>query len=127
MRATITGGVADVVPRSRSELGPFAIVSVTAGFCEEFLYRGYFLWVLAPSLGWWGAAALSTVCFAVGHAYQGWRGVVTTGVFGAIYVAIVALTDSLWPAIALHVLVDATNGVMAWIVLRDAPPEDVAA
>lgn len=118
-RASV-GAVADVVPHARRELRPFGAVALTAGFCEEFLYRGVFLWTLAPWLGWWGAAAVSTVCFAVGHAYQGPRGTLVTGIFGALYVAIVALTDSLWPAIALHVLVDATNGVIAWIILRGA-------
>lgn len=114
--------VADVVPHTRPELSKFTAVSFTAGFCEEFLYRGYFLWALAPWLGWWGAVALSTVCFALGHAYQGWLGVLRTGIVGALYALTVWLLDSLWPAIVLHVLVDVFGGVMAWLVLRNDPP-----
>ena len=117
------GGATAVVPHTRSELPFFMGVSVTAGFCEEFLFRGYFIWTLAPWLGWWGAAALSTVIFGIGHAYQGLRGVINTGIMGAVYVLLVALLDSLWPAIVLHVLVDALNGIAAWVVLRDAPQE----
>ncbi|MCI0376926.1 MAG: CPBP family intramembrane metalloprotease [Gemmataceae bacterium] len=45
----------------------FGGVSLTAGFCEEFLFRGYFIWVFAPWLGWWGAAALSVLIFAILH------------------------------------------------------------
>jgi hypothetical protein len=118
VRATL-GDVADVVPHTRAETRPFTAVSMTAGFCEEFLYRGYFVWTFAPWLGWWGAAALSLLFFAAGHAYQGWRGVVKTALAGACFTVIVALLDSLWPAIVLHVLVDAFAGFIAWIVLRD--------
>lgn len=123
VRASFDGDVEHVLPRTRNEAGMFVAVSWTAGFCEEFLYRGYFIWALAPWLGWWGAAGVSLSCFAIGHIYQGWSGVLKTAIFGAIYTGLVWLTDSLWPAIAWHFLVDALNGVAAWIVLREhAPP-----
>jgi membrane protease YdiL (CAAX protease family) len=113
------GELGGILPRTRSEVSMFTVVSVTAGFCEEFLFRAFFPWALAPWLGWWGAAAVSVVIFGLGHAYQGVRGMIQTGIFGAFYTAIVWLTDSLWPAIVSHVLVDAFAGVMAWIALRD--------
>jgi len=124
LRATLranVGEVAEVLPHARIEVRMFTLVSITAGFCEEFLFRGFFLWALAPWLGWWGGAALSLAIFAMGHAYQGVKGILQTGVFGAFYTVIVWLTDSLWPAIVSHALVDAFSGVMAWVALRDAP------
>jgi uncharacterized protein len=111
--------LAAVLPHTRTELPWFAGVSLTAGFCEEFLYRGYFIWVFAPWIGWWGAAALSLPFFAVAHAYQGWKGVLRTGAAGAFFTLIVAIFESLWPAIALHALVDLGSGAMAWVVLRE--------
>jgi CAAX protease family protein len=113
------GGAESVVPHSRSELNWFGGVSVSAGFCEEFLFRGYFIWTFTPWLGWWGAAALSLSIFALAHVYQGWGGVLRTATFGALFTLVVAITGSLWPAIALHVLVDLAGGVMAWLVLRE--------
>lgn len=98
----------------------FGGVSLTAGFCEEFLFRGYFIWALAPRLGWWGAATLSAVFFALWHAYQGWNGVLRTGIFGAFFTLVMAVFHSLWPAIALHALVDLGAGMMAWLALREA-------
>ncbi|KGQ17931.1 Abortive infection protein [Lysobacter dokdonensis DS-58] len=118
--------VADVVPHTRPEVRAFIGVSITAGVCEEFLYRGYFTWALAPWLGWWGAAAFSTLLFALGHAYQGFGGILRTGLFGALYMVTVAVFDSIWPAIALHILVDVSGGVMSWLVLRDAPRAAIA-
>jgi hypothetical protein len=113
------GPVIAVLPRTRTELYWFGGASLTAGFCEEFLFRGYFIWALAPWLGWWGAAALSLSFFAVGHVYQGWNGVLRTGVVGALYTLVVALSGSLWPAIVLHALLDLGQGIMAWLVLRE--------
>lgn len=111
------GPVTSVLPHTRNELTWFGGVSLTAGFCEEFLYRGYFIWVFAPWLGWWGAAALALACFAIGHLYQGWSGVLRTGMMGAIFTVAVGLLDSLWPAIALHALVDLGSGALAYLAL----------
>jgi membrane protease YdiL (CAAX protease family) len=107
-----------VLPHTRGELSRWSFVAVTAGFCEEFLYRGYFIWVFAQWLGWWGAAALSIPCFALVHVYQGWKGVLQTGIVGVVFTLIVAMCQSLWPAIAVHVIVDLGAGVIAWLALR---------
>jgi len=113
------GALTDFMPHTRDDLYRWGGVSVAAGFCEEFLYRGYFIWVFAPWLGWWGAAALSVLFFAAMHAYQGGKGVLQTGLVGAGFAAVVATFDSLWPAIVLHTLVDFGSGVIAWLALRE--------
>jgi membrane protease YdiL (CAAX protease family) len=77
--------------------------------------------VLAPWLGWWGAAATSLSLFALGHAYQGWGGVLRTAAVGALFTLVVATCGSLWPAIALHALIDLCQGAIAWRALRDGP------
>ena len=66
------GALSDILPHTRMEMNLWGGVSLSAGFCEEFLYRGYFIWVFSPWLGWWGAAALSLPFFAIPHIYQGW-------------------------------------------------------
>jgi membrane protease YdiL (CAAX protease family) len=120
------GKLRAVLPHTPAELSWFGGVSLTAGFCEEFLFRGYFIWALAPWLGWWGAAGLSVLIFAIGHAYQGWNGAVRTGVVGAVFTLLVALFDSLWPAMALHALLDFGQGTIAWLVLgREEPATEV--
>ena len=98
----MAGGCDAVLPHTRADLYWFGGVSLTAGFCEEFLFRGYFIWALARWLGWCGAATLSAVFFALWHAYQGWNGVLRTGIFGAFFTLVMAVFHSLWPAIALH-------------------------
>ena len=121
VRQQCGGLTAAVLPHTRTDMYWFAAVSLTAGFCEEFLFRGYFIWVLSPWLGWWGAAALSLLIFASGHAYQGWSGVLRTGVVGLLFTLVVAILGSLWPAIVLHALVDLGMGFVAWLALREGP------
>lgn len=119
VRQQFSGELAIVLPHTRTELYWFGGVALTAGFCEEFLYRGYFVWALSPWLGWWGAAALSLSFFAIGHLYQGWNGVLRTGIVGALFTAAVAILGSLWPAMALHAILDLGQGVIAWLALRE--------
>lgn len=113
------GTATGMMPRTRAELYAFVGVSLTAGFCEEFLFRGYFIWAFTPWLGWWGAATLSLALFAGWHAYQGLNGVLRTAAVGAIYTLALAICGSLWPGIVLHALLDAGSGVMAWLALRE--------
>lgn len=116
------GSVAAISPRTASELPAFFGVSLTAGFCEELLFRGFLVWVLQPLVGLWVAAVLSALLFGLAHAYQGLAGVIRTGLFGLVFTAIVLLTQSLWPAIVLHAAVDAMGGVLAWLILRHPLP-----
>ena len=125
VRKQFFGEIAAVMPHTRTEMYWFAGVSLTAGFCEEFLFRGYFIWVFTPWLGWWGAAALSVLIFATGHVYQGRHGVLRTGVVGVLFTLVVATLDSLWPAIVLHFLLDLGMGLIAWLALREGPSNQV--
>jgi uncharacterized protein len=121
------GELVIILPRSLAELRWFTAASLTAGFCEEFLFRGYLIWAFAPLLGWWGAAALSLAAFAAGHTYQGKAGFIRSALAGGVFTALVVLFGSLVPAIALHALIDAGGGVIAWLVLREGPVNAVLA
>jgi membrane protease YdiL (CAAX protease family) len=124
--------IVDYIPRSAAERSWILPVSLMAGFGEELLYRGYFIAVLAPWLTWWGAAALSVVCFGIAHNYQGRAGIVRTGLVGAFLTLVVAITGSLLPAMVLHALIDIGNLFLLSVILRNpgqpapaapAPPE----
>jgi CAAX protease family protein len=118
------GEAAAVLPHTRRELGGFVALSLSAGFCEEFVFRGFLIAALSPMLGLWGAAALSLIVFALAHAYQGKRGIMTTGVIGGLMTLVVLGCQSLLPAIALHALIDIGQGWVAWLVLREMPNTD---
>lgn len=115
-----------LAPHTRSELGWWVAVSLSAGFCEEFVFRGYLIWAFQPALGLWGAAAFSVVVFAAAHAYQGAQGFLATGVVGSLLTFVVLIFGSLLPAMALHALVDIAQGLIAWLVLREVQREATA-
>ena len=112
------GTLAALLPHARAELGWFVALSLTAGFCEEFLFRGYFIWAFEAWLGWWGAAALSALFFAILHAYQGLNGVIRSGIIGVLLTLAVAVFRSLLPAIELHAVVDIGSGTIVWLAVR---------
>lgn len=112
-----------LVPHTRAELGWWVAVSLSAGFCEEFIFRGYLIWAFQPAFGLWGAAVFSVVVFAAGHAYQGVKGIVASGTIGAVLTLLVLGLGSLWPAIILHALLDIGQGLIGWLVLRAVPGE----
>jgi membrane protease YdiL (CAAX protease family) len=118
------GALAPMLPRSGSELRMFIALSVTAGCCEEAIFRGYLPCILRPVLGLWGAVAVSTAAFAAAHAYQGRNGVLSAGILGLLFSLIVLGFGSLWPAIVLHALIDVGGGITAWLALRETRAGD---
>lgn len=107
------------MPRKASELPAWLGASVSAGFCEELLFRGFLIWTLQPVAGWWVAAIASLAIFSAVHSYQGAAGMIRSATLGAIFTAIVVMTRSLWPAIVLHAALDWMGGLTGWPILRD--------
>ena len=104
-----------MMPRSPGELRWFAWLSVTAGICEELLYRGYLIWYLGAWFAVVPAALIASVVFGLGHAYQGPRGIAVTSLVGAFMSAIYLLTGSLVACSAFHALMDLHTGHAALV------------
>ena len=118
-RIRIRNDVERRVPHTRAELAWFMALSASAGICEEFVFRGYLIWVFQPILGLWGAAAASLVVFAAAHAYQGAKGVLAVGVVGGLLTLVVLTSGSLIPAMVVHAFTDALEGWLSWFALRE--------
>jgi membrane protease YdiL (CAAX protease family) len=106
-----------MLPHARSEMPGFSALSVTAGICEELLFRGYLIWYFVHWLGLIPAAIVTSVLFGLGHAYQGVRGMIVTALFGAFLAAIYLVTGSLIMPMILHAAMDLHSGSLmlsAW-------------
>ena len=111
------------MPHTDREYRWWRAVSVTAGVCEEVLYRGFLMWFLGHWMSPWLAAIVAGAAFGVGHLYQGLSGMLKTGVTGVLMGLLCAGTGSLlWPII-LHAAVDLQGGAMAHRVLQHANPQ----
>jgi membrane protease YdiL (CAAX protease family) len=112
------GHLARMLPVSGREFRWFAGLSVTAGVCEEALYRGFLIWYLgayaalfvsAPHV-FAVAAAGSSLVFGLGHSYQGVRNALVTALTGGFLAAVVWISGSLYAAMLIHALMDLQAG-----------------
>ena len=106
-----------LLPHSRGELSWFIALAITAGVCEELLYRGFLLWVLKAYVGIALAAVIGVALFGVLHLYQGRQGALKAAAAGAVMTLIYLVTGWLFPAMVVHALVDLSGGVLGFTVL----------
>jgi hypothetical protein len=101
-----------MVPRDSTERRLWMGLSLTAGLCEEVLYRGFLIWYLMTLLPGMAAAFLSAVVFGVAHQYLGWGvGVLRATIVGLVLGVAYRVTGTLWVPIVLHAVVDVTSGL----------------
>lgn len=97
------------LPGSPRERRWFAVVSLSAGICEEIIYRGFLVPYLAVgplAMGPIPAILVAAVVFGMAHGYQGWVGVIATGVIALIMTVLFLLSGSLWLPMVVHALLD---------------------
>jgi membrane protease YdiL (CAAX protease family) len=106
--------VADLVlPRGPAEIALWTVVSATAGFVEEFVFRGY----LQRQFGAWGRSAyagiaLSALVFGAGHLYQGLASAAMIAVVGLCFSLVAHGTKSLVPGMIAHGWEDLFSGLV---------------
>jgi len=114
----------NILPHSAEEKRMRVHVALTAGICEEILFRGFLTYYGQAVLGLEivGAVALSSGIFAICHYYQGTSNMLRVGVVGAILGAVMVVTHSLIFCIALHAMLDLGALRMGDIVAPDSAP-----
>jgi len=106
---TVPKEVAFILPRTKTERIFWVILSITAGICEETGFRGYVLTKLNIFLNnWYLTVAVSSLCFGLGHFYQGIGGIILTGTYGLLFCLLFIWRKSLVPGIFAHSLQDLT-------------------
>jgi membrane protease YdiL (CAAX protease family) len=114
-----TEAVKTLVPRTKGEMVGWVLLAVAAGFCEETVFRGYlqrqFLaWTRRDEL----AVLLQALVFGAAHIYQGWKGVVTIAIYGALFGALAAWRRSVRPGMIQHAAQDTFAGLVGSFAVR---------
>jgi len=100
-----------LLPRTVPEMVIWVFVAVSAGFCEELIFRGYLQrQCLALTQNVAASVILQGVIFGAAHAYQGARGVVVISVYGMMFGALAAMRKSLRPGMMQHATQDTVSG-----------------
>ncbi|HEV7668717.1 MAG TPA: CPBP family intramembrane glutamic endopeptidase [Thermoanaerobaculia bacterium] len=101
-----------LLPLGALETLLWVAVAITAGVCEEIVFRGYLqpqLWALSGKLPL--AIVLQALVFGLAHLYQGWRPALVTVVYGLAFGALAAWRRSIVPGAIAHSLIDVIGGL----------------
>jgi membrane protease YdiL (CAAX protease family) len=101
------GDIAALMPRNAAERRWALWLSINAGLVEELYFRLFVPLLLCAILGsanW--AFGIAALLFGLTHAYQGWVGVVASGIVGLVMTALYLGTGQLWVPIAVHAFID---------------------
>jgi membrane protease YdiL (CAAX protease family) len=97
-------------PQGVVEVTLWVMMSLTAGFCEELVFRGY---LQAQFLGLTGHAAYGVpaqaVVFGISHIYQGIKKVIVITVLGILFGLLAQWRKSLRPGMISHAWSDILN------------------
>lgn len=111
--------VRKLIPRTPAEMVLWVLLAVTAGFCEETIFRGYFQRQFLALTGKDEAAVILQACvFGAAHLYQGWKGAVTITLYGVLFGALAAWRKSLRPGMIQHAGQDTFSGLVGSFALR---------
>jgi membrane protease YdiL (CAAX protease family) len=103
-----------LMPRTLIEALAFSALAVTAGVCEEFIYRGFVYAVLQTTTGSVTIAIVaSSALFSLAHLYQGKKGLVSTFILGLAFAISRWATGNLIAATVTHLVVDLLAGYVA--------------
>jgi uncharacterized protein len=105
------GNVSSMLPQTATEIFVWVFVSISAGICEEFVYRGYLQRQFSAMTGSRAAGlVLQAIAFGASHGYQGWKQIITISVLGALYGLLAQWRRSLVPGMAAHAWGDIYGG-----------------
>lgn len=108
--AQLIDKVCKLIPVTRTERIAVIFLALSAGFGEEFLYRGWLLHITGQALhSIWAGLIISSILFGFAHLYQGRKGMLGTGIGGLVFGLIYIASASLLPGQIVHAAMDLEN------------------
>ncbi len=120
LHATKTGqNICFLLPQNHLEIFLWILTSITAGICEEIIFRGYFQ---RQFRAWTGnvpaGVLLSAAAFGAGHIYQGWRSAIIIVVYGLLFGILAEMRKSLRPGMMTHAWHDGFAGLAGRLIAK---------
>jgi uncharacterized protein len=101
-----------LLPRRGIEILLWIAVSISAGICEELVFRGYFQKQFeAFTSSRWIALFLQAALFGISHGYQGLEACLKIAVYGAMFGLLALWRGSLRPGMIAHSGTDILSGI----------------
>lgn len=101
------------------ESAVWIVLAATAGFCEEVMFRGYFMTQLRA---WTSSAIVAVVAqaivFGAAHAYQGGRLIWVIMTYGLLFGILAWWRRSLRPGMMAHAMQDTLSGLIRNLPVR---------
>jgi len=114
LRIAALGRNVSMLPHRGIELTLWIALSVTAGICEETIFRGYLQrQFMALTKSATGGIILSAATFGAAHVYQGFRMAILIALYGAMFGILAYWRRSVRPGMIAHAWQDSLNGVLA--------------
>lgn len=109
-----------IIPLNWKEYRSYIFLAISAGICEEIIFRGFLISYLYHFLSWMDygnyiSVAIPSIIFSLSHLYQGWWAVVKIMFIALILGFIFLYSGSLIPVIIIHIFIDLTSGAAAVI------------
>jgi len=109
------------LPERARELPAYVLMCISAGFCEELMYRGflvtYFIDPMKPGFPWL-AAIFPAILFSMAHFYQGYKAMFKIMLLSALFALIFIFSGSLLYVVIIHFLIDLVGGLIAMYARR---------
>jgi uncharacterized protein len=110
--AAHAASIKTLLPQRAIEIFLWIGVCISAGFCEELVFRGYFQKQFEGfTHSRWIALVLQSLLFGIAHGYQGIQACVIIVFFGLLYGLVALWRKSLRPGMMAHAFSDILSGI----------------
>jgi membrane protease YdiL (CAAX protease family) len=115
--------ISQLAPENVAEAALWIALSVSAGICEEFVFRGYLQQQFARATGrTWIGVAVSSLLFGAAHGYEGIAGMLMITVYGTLFSVLAIKRRSLRAGMIAHGWHDSFTGLLLWALKRANVP-----
>jgi uncharacterized protein len=112
----IRGVVTQMAPASLGELAFWVALSISAGICEELIFRGYLQQQFTSlTRRIWLGIAISAVFFGLSHGYEGASGMLLIVLYGSFFGILAHLRRSLRAGMFAHAWHDSVSGIVLYL------------